>query len=136
MHFLDLSTSKRLCLGVIEGLLIILLVKTNLTRTRLGVVFTIFGSSDSSKILLHVSRGILYVRFFSIDLYIALTLILNRGHHSLVIEDSLIHDDPVNELNKKETGQNANGKSNQKKLNKSKDLNNQNLKMLLTDLYN
>ena len=46
--------------------------------------------------------------------------------NSLVIEDSLINDDPVNELNKKETGQNANGKSNQTKLKKSKELNNQN----------
>ena len=46
--------------------------------------------------------------------------------NSLVIEDPLINDDPVNKLNKKETSQNANGKSNQKKLKKSKELKNQN----------
>jgi hypothetical protein len=37
-----------------------------------------------------------------------------------VIEDPLINDDPVNELNKKETNQNISGKSKQKKLKKSK----------------
>ena len=68
MYFLDLSMHKRLCLGVIEGLLlIILLIKFILTRTRLVVVFAIFGSPDFLKILLLVSRGILYARFFSID---------------------------------------------------------------------
>ena len=41
--------------------------------------------------------------------------------NSLVIEDPLINDDPVNGLNKKETSQNSNGKSNQKKLKKSKE---------------
>ena len=55
-------------IGVIEGLLlIILLIKVILTRTRLVVVFAIFGSPDFLKILLLVSRGILYARFFSID---------------------------------------------------------------------
>ncbi len=43
------------------------------SHSRLGVAFVqIF-----LKILLLVSRGILYVHFFSIDSYIALTLILN-----------------------------------------------------------
>ena len=78
MYFLALSMPKRLCLGVIEGLLFILLVKAILTRTRLGVVFAIFGSPDSLKILLLAPRSILHVRFFPIDSYIALTLILNR----------------------------------------------------------
>ncbi len=41
-------------------------------------------------------------------------------YNSLVIEDSLINDDPVNELNKKEISENANGKSNQKKLKNQK----------------
>ena len=41
--------------------------------------------------------------------------------NSLVIEDPLINDDPVNELNKKETNQNVSGKSKQKKLKKSKE---------------
>jgi hypothetical protein len=41
--------------------------------------------------------------------------------NSLVIEDPLINDDPVNELNKKETNQNISGKSKQKKLKKSKE---------------
>ncbi len=68
---------KRLCLGVIEGHLIILLIKAILTRTRLAVVFAFSGSPDFLKSLLLVSRGILYVRFFSTDSYIALTLILN-----------------------------------------------------------
>ncbi len=75
VYFLDLSMHKRLCLGVIEGHLIILLIKAILTRTRLAVVFAFF--KDFLKSLLLVSRGILYVRFFSTDSYIALTLILN-----------------------------------------------------------
>ena len=68
---------KRLCLGVIEGHLIILLIKAILTRARSAVVFAFFGSPDFLKSLLPVSRGILYVRFFSTDSYIALTVILN-----------------------------------------------------------
>ncbi len=77
MYFLDLSMHKRLCLGSIEGLLIILLIKAILTRTRLVVVFAIFGSPEFLKIILLVSRGIPNARFFSIDSCIALTLILN-----------------------------------------------------------
>ncbi len=49
MYFLDLSMHKRLCLGVIEGHLIILLIKAMLTRTRLAVAF--FGSPDFLKSL-------------------------------------------------------------------------------------
>ena len=51
MYFLDLSMHKRLCLGVIEGHLIILLIKAMLTRTRLAVVFAFFGSPDFLKSL-------------------------------------------------------------------------------------
>ncbi len=75
MYFLDLSMYKRLCLVVTEGHLIILLIKAILTKTRLAVVFAFFGSPDFLKSLLFVSRGILYVRFFSTDSYITLTLI-------------------------------------------------------------
>ncbi len=77
MYFLDLPMYKRLCLVVIEGHLIILLIKAILTRTRLAVVFAFFGSPDFLKSLLLAFRGILYVRFFSTYSYIALTLILN-----------------------------------------------------------
>ena len=63
MYFLNLSMCKCLCLGVIEGLLIILLVKAFLTRTCVGVVFALLGSPDSSKILLHVSHALLSNRF-------------------------------------------------------------------------
>jgi hypothetical protein len=64
MYFLDLSLRKRLCLGVVEGILIILLIKAILTRIRLRVVFAIFGGPDPLTILLLVAPGILYARFF------------------------------------------------------------------------
>ncbi len=79
MYFLDLSMRKSLCLGVINGLLIILLIKAIPTRIHLLVVCTMFGSPHSLKILLLVAPGILYVRF---SINIALTLILNPRHQN------------------------------------------------------
>ncbi len=54
---------KRLCLGVIEGHLIILLIKAMLTRTRLAVVFAFFGSPDG------YIRALRFIYRFDIDLY-------------------------------------------------------------------
>ncbi len=76
MYFLDLSMRKHLCLGIREGLLIILL--TILPRMRLRVVFCyIWQPSFVKDSVLLVAPRILYICIFSIDSYLALTLILN-----------------------------------------------------------
>ena len=68
MYFLDLSMHKRLCLGVIEGHLIILLIKAMLTRTRLAVGFAFFWQPRFFKKSLtcfsrHSIRALLFNRF-------------------------------------------------------------------------
>ena len=71
VYFLDLSVHKLSCLDVIEGHLIILLIKSILTRTRLAVVFAFFGSTDFLKSLLLVSLSIdLFVLNYAISFII------------------------------------------------------------------
>ena len=76
MHFHDHSMQKSLFLGVREGILIKLLIKATIPM-GLRVVYALFGSLTSLKIIALVAPGILST-FFSIDLYRALKISLSH----------------------------------------------------------
>ena len=75
IYFLDHSIRKRLCLGVKEGLLIIVLMEHSFTRIRFHVVFGTSGRPASLNILLLVAPGILRRFLLRQYTYPALTLI-------------------------------------------------------------
>ena len=77
VHFHDHSMKRSLFLGVREGILIKLLIEATIPMVRLRVVYALFGSLTSLKIIPLVAPGIMST-FFSIDLYHALKISLNH----------------------------------------------------------
>ena len=81
MHFLDDSLHRPLCPCVKEGILIILFIIIPIVRLR--VVYALFGTLTSLKIIPLVAPGILST-FFSIHDYYALTISLSHHHQTKV----------------------------------------------------
>ena len=77
MHFHDHSMQKSLFLDVGEGILIKFFIQAIISMVWLRVVYALFGSLASLKIIPLVAPGILST-FFSIDSYHALKLSLNH----------------------------------------------------------
>ena len=76
MHFHDHSMHKSLFLGVREGILVILLIEAIIAMVWLRVVYALFGSLASLKIILLVAAGILST-FLTIDSFHAMKISLN-----------------------------------------------------------
>ena len=77
MHFDDHFLQKSLFPGVREGILIKLFIEATIPMVRLRVVYPLFGSLASLKIIPLDAPGILST-FFSIDSYHALKVGLNH----------------------------------------------------------